>query len=430
MIGKILFSFLIGLGIQAQGQLLSASTPTEKQLTEVADYQMKEAVRLATTAQTQLQKMGLSRGSYRNDCNTPIPNSQGGLEADPVSQTYICLPPEADVAGINQELQEIKQEISTVPPEKFEKGNDFVTTRYSLTHINDADLLRTLRTGYLNDDTGRTAELNGKIEKIREDGSSVWVEMGSVGFGQREKVNGKWRDPQGKLYLRFLNIDRIIAGGTKTSSQTESVANRYIVEGEIERHNPNGGIMRNLQNSLHKRLYPAKPEEGKLGFTYHYLPDLEAEKRTFATFKAGLQKQIQTDLGKFHCVATGTVMGGGDTEGRLVGQVRGEATVSTGSHFGRDKDNPVLALTVYADKLARTSNGPYNDNRSEKGATLKGSIKISDNVYVEPSLGYVYYNSVTDKRYAINPQKVQTNHGGQEKLVKYGVSIVVHKNML
>ncbi|MFN8790628.1 MAG: hypothetical protein ACK5Y2_04150 [Bdellovibrionales bacterium] len=156
------------------------------------------------------------------------------------------------------------------------------------------------------------------------------------------------------------------------------------------------GLSRQVQDSWHKLLYEQKPGRAT-GPIYRYQPLDPVREREFQTVMAGLQRQISTDLGKFHCVATGTVMVGRDTAGRNVAETRGQIEINTGRIWGGSRENPALALSVFGDRTVRSEKPGINDNQSSRGARLTTSKQISRNVTGQVYVGKVYYTSELDK---------------------------------
>lgn len=256
----------------------------------------------------------------------------------------------------------------------------------------------------LNDDVGRTFDVEVKRRETTEDGYSE-VRAGSLNFGQRGKVNGSSRDAEGRPYMKLLNIMSLeLEKGTVISRQN-GVTDLRVVEGSIEvsTGKAKSFLGTELQTWFH--------DTTKSGPIYKYLD--HDKMRATATIKTGLTRVIEGDLGAFRCKVTATGLVGIGTDGKPVLDGRLNTSISTGSLGGRSKDNPWIQLDAYRTHLVKAGDRPTENY----GAKLSTSVEVLG-TRVKPFIGVSKYDGPLDRQYAAG-----SRGGHKEKYWQFGIAV-------
>jgi hypothetical protein len=256
----------------------------------------------------------------------------------------------------------------------------------------------------LNDDVGRTFDVNVKRRETTDEGYSE-VRVESLNFGQRGKVNGYSRDSEGRPYMKLLNITSLdLEKGTVISSQN-GVTDLRVVEGSIE---VSTGKAKSL---LGTELQTWFHETTKSGPIYKYLD--HDKMRATATVKTGMTRVIEGDLGAFRCKVAATGLVGIGTDGKPVLDGRLNTSISTGSLGGRSIDNPWLQLDAYRTHLIKAGDRPTENY----GAKLSTSVEVLG-TRVKPFIGVSKYDGPLDRQYAAG-----SRGSHNEKYWQFGITI-------
>lgn len=397
-----LFAFWgISLWAFQPSEFLPGSSPSKAQLEEAAQVRVSQVLDRSQSLSRGFGSPGSRSSGLRADSCLDLKRSFDTaseiLDKDPVQQTYVCLPPEAMSEDFVKKVLEAHQALEATPKSEWPspKKPHVKIHKFDLSHTNDLNVYEAAR-GVLSDDVGRTAQFDGNYEQVWSDGSTLYLAGRSTGFGRRQPHRGAHRDQAGHIWLGFADHTTVKLGGTKPLGPQEgNVRDRIVLEFSADRIGSDG-LSRQVQDSWHRLIYSEKPGR-TTGPIYRYQPLDLVREREFQTVMAGVQRQISTDLGKFHCIATGTAMVGRDTLGRNVAETRGQIEINTGRIWGGSRENPALALTVFGDRSVRSEKPGLDDNQGSRGARLTASKQISRNVTGQVYVGKVYYSSELDK---------------------------------
>lgn len=247
----------------------------------------------------------------------------------------------------------------------------------------------------LSDDVGYTLGINAKCG--RENSKRKWTAELNTDLFTR-KVQGKnqsYRNPEGRYYLQTLEQTQInFAVEEKTSDPSLS----YVGQAGI-RYETTGskGLAARTQAAWHDRLERYK------NLRYDQL-QMDGSKLS-AEAQIGIKKLIETDISKFYCSASATVMGGMTTEGKGLVSTKLEAQITSGTMGNRSKETPLFAAY-----LAREDQRRGGDKISTTSAEIGSHVWADKNLSVYVGMGRVIHRSPEYIRYTSKEEPIHSLH--------------------
>lgn len=411
-----LFIFIFGLGFSFPQPVMSEEPRTHVRAFSTDDFKSMSNNQAADLAITKLAEVNRAVGVGASLSQEECAGSQvTAIRDGETQQVAICMltptevaavettgPPAAAESSVDLWSRTVSPTASKKPPViawEFSTGNDANLTNLGTKVRSDGTPEQRL-----NDDVGRTSDVEVKRRETTEEGYSE-VRVGSLNSGQRGKVNGSSRDAEGRPYMKLLNITSLeLEKGTVISSQN-GVTDLRVVEGSIEISTGSG------KSLLGTELQTLFHETTKSGPISKYLD--HDKMRATATVKTGMTRVIEGDLGAFRCKSAATGPVGIGTDGKPVLDGSLNTSISTGNSGGRSKDNPWRQLDTYRTHLIKFG------ERSTVNTGLKlNTLGEFFGTRVKPFIGVSKSDSPLDRQHAAG-----SRGGDKEKYWQFGISI-------
>ncbi len=143
------------------------------------------------------------------------------------------------------------------------------------------------------DDRGRTFNMGSAYSLIGDKGEFK-LKLDSTGFGKFNPQNGFRKDPDGKYFLNFHELNTLSIELNKIKGSKE---NKWLLLSEFsfENETDQGNLSRAFQEEWHKKL----KINGHKAIQYHYLS--EKPDQNTVKFLFGLGKEFSKDFGNLNC---------------------------------------------------------------------------------------------------------------------------------